>query len=51
MNQYHYHANITKLGIPDTFIEHGTPGELYHECGFDAGGIAKTIKHIIDKLH
>lgn len=51
MNQNHYHAYITKLGIPDTFIEHGTPDELYHECGYDTEGITKTLEQIIDKLN
>ena len=28
-------------GIPDRFIAHGTPEELYHELGLDAEGIAE----------
>ncbi|HKK80903.1 MAG TPA: 1-deoxy-D-xylulose-5-phosphate synthase [Prolixibacteraceae bacterium] len=50
MNKHQYRASIKKLGIPDTFIEHGTPDELYHECGFDAEGIAETLEQIIGKL-
>ncbi len=37
---------IIRLGIPDRFIEHGKPAELYRMCGFDAEGIAKRIKEI-----
>ncbi len=37
-------CNIHSLGIPDRFIHHGTPAELYAECGFDAEGIAKVIR-------
>ena len=34
---------VTRLGIPDQFIEHGTPAELYHMLGLDAEGIAAAI--------
>ena len=34
---------VTRLGIPDQFIEHGTPSELYHMLGLDAEGIAAAI--------
>ena len=37
-------AKITTLGIDDTFIEQGTPTELYRLCGYDAQGILKEIK-------
>ena len=39
-----YSSNIKCLGIPDRFIEHGTPQELYHEIGLDAEGIYNAIK-------
>ena len=42
-----YHARIKRLGIPDRFIEQGTPAELYAECGFDKKGIIKAIKELI----
>lgn len=38
-----YKCTVTRLGIPDTFIEHGTPAELYSECGYDTAGILKAI--------
>ena len=31
------------MGIPDRFIEQGTPAQLYAECGFDANGILAEI--------
>ena len=37
-------AKITTLGIDDTFIEQGTPAQLYNLCGYDAQGILKVIK-------
>lgn len=39
---------ITRLGIPDHYIEHGTPAELYAECGFDTTGIINTIKTLLN---
>lgn len=35
---------VTRLGIPDQFIEHGTVAELYHLCGIDRDGIIKAIQ-------
>ncbi|WP_321997390.1 1-deoxy-D-xylulose-5-phosphate synthase [Draconibacterium orientale] len=40
---------IKILGIPDKFIEHGTPEELYRECGIDAQGIVNTVKQLVGK--
>ena len=45
--QNQYQAKIIKLGIPDRFIQHGSPAELYAECGFDARGIVETISKIL----
>jgi len=44
-----YQASVKRLGIPDYFVEHGSQQELYHECGFDAGGIEKAIREILLK--
>jgi len=38
---------ITRLGVPNRFVEHGTQEELYHECGFDAAAICSAIREII----
>ena len=40
-------TTIHRLGIPDKFIEQGTPEELYHECGIDAEGIVNVAKNIL----
>lgn len=39
MADHHYQAEVIRLGVPDRFIEHGTPAELRRECGIDAEGI------------
>ena len=41
-----YHHPIKTLGIPDTFIEHGTIEELHSTIGIDQ----KSIKTYICKL-
>ncbi|WP_235040722.1 1-deoxy-D-xylulose-5-phosphate synthase [Vreelandella profundi] len=35
---------ILNLGLPDTFIEHGTPDQLLRDCGLDAEGIEAAIR-------
>lgn len=42
--QYNYKAQLKMLGIPDEFIEHGTPEELQDICGFDVKGIQKAVQ-------
>lgn len=42
-NGYHA-ATIHRLGIPDRFVEQGTPEELQHECGIDVEGIVKAAR-------
>ena len=46
-NGYDYDTKVTKLGIDDNFIEHGTLEELHAICGFDIKGIEQTIKDIL----
>lgn len=43
MSDNNLQPKVTRMGIPDQFIEHGTPAELYHMLGLDAEGIAATI--------
>ena len=43
MNDHGYHPAITRLGLPDTFVEHGTVAELQHIVGIDVESIAKTL--------
>lgn len=39
-----YQAEVKRLGVPDSFIEHGTQGELYQLCGYDADSIYRAVK-------
>lgn len=42
-----YRNSLLCLGIPDTFIYHGSVSELKHDCGYDAEGIAAHVKTLI----
>ena len=42
-----YQAKIVRLGIPDEVVEHGSQGELHHQCGFDVEGLVKTAKKLL----
>jgi 1-deoxy-D-xylulose-5-phosphate synthase len=43
----HYQAEVQILGIPDHIIEHGTCRELQKEAGYDATGIADTVRKMM----
>lgn len=47
MNTNGYKAYVRLLGIPDRIVEHGSPKELHKECGYDAQGIAKTVRELL----
>lgn len=36
---------VLQLGLPDYFVEHGTPEAMLAECGLDKAGILKAIKN------
>ncbi|MDO8951409.1 MAG: hypothetical protein Q7U86_02230, partial [Draconibacterium sp.] len=44
-----FSATVKLLGIPDKFIEHGSPEDLYKECGIDVKGITNTVMELIGK--
>ncbi|MBP6356025.1 MAG: 1-deoxy-D-xylulose-5-phosphate synthase, partial [Paludibacter sp.] len=48
MADNNYKLNVKRLGIKDTFVEHGTPEQLYNMLGLDAEGIAKSLLEYID---
>ncbi|WP_106476697.1 1-deoxy-D-xylulose-5-phosphate synthase [Phytohalomonas tamaricis] len=37
-------VDILNLGVPDRFVEQGTPAELLSECGLDVEGIVAAIE-------
>lgn len=42
--QQSYHGKVINLGIPDVFIEHGSPNELYDLVGLSAAKIVKVME-------
>lgn len=44
-----YSATVKLLGIPDKFIEHGSPEDLYKECGIDTKGIVRAVLDVLKK--
>ena len=46
MNDHGYQPKVVRLGLPDSFVEHGTVAELQHIVGIDAEGIIKAVNTI-----
>jgi 1-deoxy-D-xylulose-5-phosphate synthase len=42
-----YSTKVKRLGINDSFVEHGTPEELYQMLGLDVEGIALELKKLV----
>lgn len=52
MSDNNYHCEIKRLGIDDTFVEHGTPEELHRLVGLDAEGISNSLRLLlVDNVH
>ncbi len=49
MSDLGLNKNVVRLGIPDRFIEHGAQELLWHECGYDAGGIVAAALKLTEK--
>ena len=43
MSDHGYTPSVRRIGLPDQFVQHGAPHELYSICGMDAESIEKTI--------
>lgn len=43
LSDHGYDCHVTRLGLPDSFVEHGTVAELQHIVGIDAEGIKQLI--------
>jgi 1-deoxy-D-xylulose-5-phosphate synthase len=47
MADHGYQARVRRLGIPDSYVEHGTQQELWAECGYDEAGIRRAAHAIM----
>lgn len=45
MNDHGYHPEVVRLGLPDAFVEHGKPDELYHIVGLDEEAVARAVSN------
>jgi 1-deoxy-D-xylulose-5-phosphate synthase len=41
--------HFARLGVPDSFVEHGTPEQLRALCAYDADGITAKLKALVAK--
>lgn len=46
MADNYYKNQVIRMGIPDRFIEHGEPMELYEECGISPNKIVEKVLEI-----
>ena len=44
MNDHNFFPKVTRLGMPDAFVEHGTIEELKRICGYDNESIIQNLK-------
>jgi len=49
MAAHNYKNDLKILGIPDKVVEHGTPKDLYRECGYDAQAIADAVREMMNE--
>ncbi len=49
MADHGYSVNVKRIGIPDVFVDHGTPEELHREYGLDQQGIYLAAKSFMLK--
>lgn len=45
-----YFAQVKRLGIPDKFIHHGKPEELWRDCGYDTNAIIDAAIEISENV-
>jgi 1-deoxy-D-xylulose-5-phosphate synthase len=51
MMEQGYNTTVTRMGIDDKWIEHGTQAELYAECGYNAEAIEIKIEEELDRIN
>lgn len=47
MSEHNYAAKVTRLGLPDKFVAHGTVEEQQIECGIDVESIVKIMNQVL----
>ncbi len=49
MNDHGYTTRITRLGVNDQFVEHGSTNELYHLLKLDKEGICESLLQALEQ--
>jgi len=49
MAAHNYKNDLKILGIPDKVVEHGTPKDLYRECGYDVQAITDAVREMMNE--
>lgn len=44
-----YFAQVERMGIPDRFIDHGSPKELFIECGYHKDDLVRTALRLVSE--
>lgn len=44
-----YFAQVERMGIPDRFIDHGSPKELFIECGYHKDDLVRTALLLVSE--
>lgn len=47
MSDHNHAVRIKRLGLPDSFVEHGTVGQLYEIVGLDSKSISREITNFV----
>lgn len=48
MVDHGYSSQVSRLGIPDKYIEHGSQSELHAECNYDKFAIVEMTKKVLN---
>jgi 1-deoxy-D-xylulose-5-phosphate synthase len=51
MGDNNYQAKITRLGIPDKYLQHGTQAELYKDGYYDKEAMVETAVKMVGKTN
>ena len=43
-------VRVLNLGLPDSYIEHGSPAQMLADCGLDVSGIVRQIRDVMPEL-
>jgi len=46
--EHNVECRVKRVGVPDRYVEQGTPNELKAELGLDAAGIEKAVKEFVN---